>query len=183
MNDNNKRIKASSQLFDRLNCCLTDLSIGFDNDTALALIEVGKMRCLILNCIAGLCRVENERSKINGSEIKKHELVKRKVFAAAVSMMMNGKCDNNQDQNAIVSAFPDDSKMTDARTWLSMHYAVALTVENKISKEDVFILQAANPLGMHLFNGKDKTILRTHTSVHAKKTSDIRMQKRPKIVA
>jgi hypothetical protein len=57
--------------------------------------------------------VENERSKINGSKINKHELVKRKVFAAVVLTMMNGECDNNQDQNAIVSAFPDDSKMTD----------------------------------------------------------------------
>jgi hypothetical protein len=76
--------------------------------------------------------VENERSKTNVSESNKHELVKSKVFAAAILMMMNDECDNNQDQNAIVSAFPDDSKVTDERSWLSMHYAVALTVENKI---------------------------------------------------
>jgi hypothetical protein len=54
MNDNNKRIKASFELFDRLKCCLKDLNVNFDNDTALALMEEDKMRCLILNCIAGL---------------------------------------------------------------------------------------------------------------------------------
>jgi hypothetical protein len=68
--------------------------------------------------------------------------VKGNVFTAAVLMMMNDECDNNQDQNTIVSAFPDDSKMTDEQSWLSMHYAVAVTVENKISEEDIRILQA-----------------------------------------
>jgi hypothetical protein len=76
MNDNNKRIKASFQL-DRLKGYLTDLNVDLDNDdddddTALALMEVDKMRCLILNCIAGLRIVENERSKRNGPEIDKH---------------------------------------------------------------------------------------------------------------
>jgi ankyrin repeat protein len=174
MNDNtDKRIKTSFQLFDRLKCCLADLNVGFDNDTALALMEVDKMRCLILNCIAGLNIVENEKSKQNGSEINQNELMKRKVFAAAVSMMMSGEYDNNQDQNAIVSAFPDDSKMSDERSWLSMHYAATLTVEKKISEEDIIILQAANPLGMHLFSEKDK---KGHTPVHL-----LCMQKRPNL--
>jgi hypothetical protein len=143
--DNDKRVKASFQLFGRLKCCLTDLNVDLDNDTALALMEEDKMRCLILNCIVGLSIVENKRSKQNGSEIDGHELVKRKVFAAAVVMMMSGECDNNQDHNATVSAFPDDSTMTDERSWLSMHCAVALSVENKISEEDIFKLQAVNP--------------------------------------
>jgi hypothetical protein len=82
--------------------------------------------------------------------------VKRKEFSAAVSMMMNGECDSYQDQNAIVSAFPNDSKMTDKRSWLSIHFAVALTVENKISEEDILILQNANPLAMHSFSEKKK---------------------------
>jgi ankyrin repeat protein len=174
MNENtDKRIKASFQLFDRLKCYLADLNVDFDNDTALALMEVDKMRCLILNCIAGLNVVENERSKQNGSEINQSELVKRKAFAEAVAMMMSGECYKNQAQNAIVSAFPDDSKMNDERSWLSMHYAAALTVENKISEEDILILQAANPLDMHLFSEKDK---KGYTPIHL-----LCMQKRPKI--
>jgi hypothetical protein len=62
MNDNNKRIRASFQLFNRLNCCLVDLNGDFDNDTAHALMEVYQMRCLILNYIAGL----NERKEMKG---------------------------------------------------------------------------------------------------------------------
>jgi hypothetical protein len=136
-------------------------------------MEEDKMRCLILNCIAGLRIVEVEKSKKNGSETEERELVKRKVFAAAVSMMMSDESVNNQDQNAIVSAFPDNSKMTDERTWCPMHCAIALTVENKISEEDFLILQAANPLAMHLFSEKNK---RGYTSIHL-----LCMQKRPKI--
>jgi hypothetical protein len=173
MNDNDKRIKASYQLFDRLKCCMSNLNVDSDNDTALALMEVDKMRCLILNCMAGLHVVEIEKSKKNGPEINDHELVKGKVFAAAISMMLSGESVNNQDQNAIISAFPDNSKMNDERTWCPMHCAVALSVENKISEVDIVILQAANPLAMHLFSGKDK---RGHTPLHL-----LCMQKRPNL--
>jgi hypothetical protein len=39
--------------------------------------------------------VEIEKSKNNGAEINEHELVKRKVFTAAISMMMSAECVNN----------------------------------------------------------------------------------------
>jgi Ca2+-binding EF-hand superfamily protein len=39
-NNHNERIKASFQLFDRMKRCFADLKVDFDNDTALALIEV-----------------------------------------------------------------------------------------------------------------------------------------------
>jgi hypothetical protein len=38
MNDNDERIKASFQLFVRLKCCLTDLNVDVNIDTALALM-------------------------------------------------------------------------------------------------------------------------------------------------
>jgi hypothetical protein len=99
--------------------------------------------------------------------------MKRRIFAAAVAMMMSDEYDNNEDQDAIVSAFPDNSKMTDERSWLSMHCAVVLTVENKITEEDISILQAANPLAMHLFSEKNEI---RYTPVHL-----LCMQKRPNI--
>jgi ankyrin repeat protein len=173
MNDNDKHIKASFQLFDRLKCCLADLNGDFDVVTALALMEEDKMRCFILNCLAALRIVQIERSKHSGSETNKHELVKRKIFAGAISMMMSTECVNNQDQKSIISAFPDDSKITDDRSWLPMHYAVALTVENKISEEDVLILHAAKPLAMRLFSGVDKE---GYTPVHL-----LCVQKRPSV--
>jgi ankyrin repeat protein len=173
MNANEKRIKASFQLFDRLKCCLADLNGDFDIVTALALMDEDKMRYFILNCLAALLVVQIERSKHNSSETNKHELVKRKIFAGAISMMMSTECVNNQDQNSIISAFPDDSKMTDERSWLPMHYAVALTVENKISEEDVLILHAVNPLAMHSFSGIGN---KGYTPIHL-----LCMQKRPSV--
>jgi hypothetical protein len=130
MNNNDKRIKASFQLFVRMKCCKSNLNVDFDNDTALALMEEDKMRCLILNCMAGLHVVEIEKSKKNGFEINEHELLERKVFETAISMMMSGESVNDQDQNAIALVFPDDSKMTDERSWCPMHCAVVLSVEN-----------------------------------------------------
>jgi ankyrin repeat protein len=131
------------------------------------------MRCLILNCLAALRIVQIERSKHNGSETNENELVKRKIFAEAISMMMSTEYDKNQDQNFIISAFPDDSKMTDKRSWLPMHYAVVLTVENKISEEDVLTLHAANPLAMHSFSRIDD---KGNTPMHL-----LCMQKKPSV--
>jgi hypothetical protein len=54
-----------------------------------------------------------------------------------------------------------------------MHCAVILTVEKKIIEEDIHILQAANPLDMHLYSGKDK---KGHTPIHL-----LCIQKRPNI--
>jgi ankyrin repeat protein len=54
-----------------------------------------------------------------------------------------------------------------------MHCAVALSVENKISEEDILILQAANPLAMHSFSEING---RGYTPVHL-----LCMQKRPNI--
>jgi ankyrin repeat protein len=86
--------------------------------------------------------------------------------------MMSTACVNNQDQNSIIIAFPDDSKMTDERSWLPMHYAVALTVENKISEEDVLILHAAKPFAMHSFSGMNyKGYTPTHLLCMQKKPS------------
>jgi hypothetical protein len=115
--------------------------------------------------LAALRIVQIKSSKRNGSETNKHELVKRKVFAEAMSIIMSDEC---------ISAFPNDYKMTDKRSWLPMHYAVALTVKNKISEEDgVLILHAANPLAMHVFSG---IVNKGYTPMHL-----ICMQKRPSV--
>jgi ankyrin repeat protein len=169
MNDVDRRINASYQLFDKLKCCSRDLNGDF-NDTALAFMEMNKMRHHILNCMASLHVIENECDK--KEDANDIELVKREVFAGALSMMMNTKCDSNEDQ--IVSAFPYDDDLSDAKSWLPMHIAIALTVGNRISEEKVHVLHAANPLAMHLFSGIDK---RGYTPIHL-----LCMQKRPSIL-
>jgi ankyrin repeat protein len=112
------------------------------------------MRCHILNCLAALCMVQIEKDKIESTHADEHELVKRKVFAETISMIISSECE--RDEDPILSFFPDDDKMCDDRSWLPMHCAIALTLENKISEEDIHLLYAADPLAMHLFSGTDE---------------------------
>lgn len=57
--------------------------------------------------------------------------------------------------------------MTDERSWLPTHYAVALTVDNKISAEDVLLLHAANPLAMHLLSEREtEGGIKGYTPIH-----------------
>jgi hypothetical protein len=92
--------------------------------------------------------------KKEGLETNNYEVVKRKIFTEAISMIFSAKYDSDDDP--IVSSFPDDFKMSDERTWLPMHFAISLNVENKMCEEDVHILHAANPLAMHLFSDRDE---------------------------
>mmetsp|Transcript_2719 Transcript_2719/g.2845 ORF Transcript_2719/g.2845 Transcript_2719/m.2845 type:complete len:148 (+) Transcript_2719:118-561(+) len=146
-------------MFSDLEYTTRDVSGDLDNEdlddedldaTVLECMEVDKMRCHILNCIAALCVVQIQMMKKEGLETNDYEVVKRKIFTEAISMIFSAEYDT--DDNPIVSSFPDDSKMSDKRTWLPMHFAISLNVENKICEEDVHILHAANPLAMHLLN-------------------------------
>jgi hypothetical protein len=151
------RIRDSYKLFDTLNCCsenLKNLDIDLENDNHLALLALlseDKMRCHIINCIAALRIVQIQRMEYVSEDIEKHELVKRKVFDAACSMMINyTETDSEQVVvNRILSAFPDNNKMSD---WLPMHCAIALFVEDKVSEEDVRILYTADPSALHQFS-------------------------------
>jgi hypothetical protein len=171
----NRRIKASYELFDRLECCTLDTIADLDDDIALAFIDEDKMRCHILNCMAGLHRLYIQKKK-QTSEDNKHESVKRKVFNAAIKMIIDAESDGDQDVvNHILSIFPDEKTMTDERSWLPMHFAMALTVENRISEEDVHVLHAIDPLAMHRLSEKDKDGMMTgFTPIHL-----LCMQKRP----
>jgi hypothetical protein len=151
------RIRDSYKLFEILNCCsekLKNLDTDLDNDDHLALLALlseDKMRSHIINCIAALRIVQIQRIEYESEDTKKHELVKRKVFDAACSMMINyTETDSGQEVvNRILSAFPDNKKMSD---WLPMHCAIALFVEDKISEEDVRILYTADPSALHQFS-------------------------------
>jgi hypothetical protein len=95
MDDVKRRLEASYQLFDKLKCCSRDLNGVFD-DSALPFMEENKIRCQFLNCLAALRTVKIENSKKNSGDVESHELVKRKVFAGAILMMINTECDSNE---------------------------------------------------------------------------------------
>jgi hypothetical protein len=154
MDENISRIMAAFQLFNKLKCCTTcrDLDGDFDNyDSALALLDEDKMRCFIINCLTALHLIQIQRAKhvVAGND-RKVELVKRKVFSGAVSVIINDEYQGDQTiMDTILSVFPNESRMFEETSWLSMHFAIALTANNQISEDDVLVLLSKDPLGMH----------------------------------
>jgi hypothetical protein len=63
--------------------------------------------------------------------------------------------------------------MSDERRWLSMHFAIVLTVDNKISEKDILLLLTANLSAMHLVSEGSG---RGYTPIHL-----LCMQKRPSV--
>jgi hypothetical protein len=59
------------------------------------------------------------------------------------------------DLNKILSAFPDVSKNDDERSWLIMHFAIALNARNEIRDDEVYTLLSEDPLAMHRSSNKN----------------------------
>jgi ankyrin repeat protein len=142
------RIHESFSLFREVNCFpLNNVDLQKDSDdAALILGAIEKMRCHILNCLAALSviQIETKNHQISLNE-ERHESVKSMVFSGACSMMIETELDNDEVvMTTLLSAFPDKSKMSDGKTWLPMHFAVVLFINNKISAEDVHMMHTAD---------------------------------------
>lgn len=53
----------------------------------------------------------------------------------------------------LLASFPDTQKMTDGRSWLPLHFAVAL--RDKLSEEDVHVLYSSDPLAWRRFSRRE----------------------------
>ena len=86
-------------------------------DVALLLGAIEKIGCHILNCLAALSVIQTlARESQIVLDDEKHESVKRKVFNAACSMMIETELDNDEVViTTLLSAFPDSSKMSDKK--------------------------------------------------------------------
>jgi hypothetical protein len=75
--------------------------------------------------------------------------VKRKVFKATISIIINDEFGSDQiGIKTTLSTFPDTRRMLDERSWSPIHFAIALTSGADISENDVRILLSADPLAM-----------------------------------
>jgi hypothetical protein len=184
--------KTSYALFFSLNCSsgpnedIDDDDDDDEDDAALALVDEDMIRCQIINCVAALQVVQRRRGR--EKSITKYELTKRKVFSAAISIILDTEVGGDQaDIDAILSAFPDASKMSDERSWLMMHFAIALNARNKISKDEAYTLLSEDPLAMHRSsskndddNGDDEDDEIEKTLLGCKPAHILCMQKQPK---
>jgi hypothetical protein len=167
MEDNLRRLKASLQLFDKLECCSSSMNGDFNNvDATLASIDIDKMRCHVINCLTAIHLVETEM-KIDEAVVGNgnYELVKSKVFNAAISMISNdGFRSNEAVVKIILSGFPipNESRISNEQSWLPQHFAVSLAVRDKISEDDIRIMLSVEPLPTHRLLEKevaDKSIV------------------------
>jgi hypothetical protein len=152
MEEDNRRIKASFQLFDILKCCSGTLKDNFDDvNAALRSVDVDKMRCLIINCLIALHLVQTAQSnKREDTYNENYKIVKNRVFNAAISMITGG--DFNWDEavvETILSRFPDEKEISGDRSWLPEHFTIALAVRNKISEDDIRIMLSFDPSVIH----------------------------------
>lgn len=125
MKSNESRIRAAFLLFIELKCCFVYGGLSGDiNDedaaTSFPSLDEDKMRCHIINCMTALHLVQKQKMKKAAVGYdKKYELVKRKVFTGAISMIIGDEFESDQAVvDTILSAFPDKSKMYDERSWL-----------------------------------------------------------------
>jgi hypothetical protein len=150
MDDNLSLLKASLQIFDKLNCCSISLNEDFHNvGTALVLIDEDKMRRHIFNCLIALNLVHTEKRRNDKADDDNYEMIKGKIFYAAILMILDDKLNSNE---AVVETilpgfhFPDENKIADERSWFPQHFAIALGVRNKISEDNIRIMLSADPL-------------------------------------
>jgi hypothetical protein len=151
--DDYECIRLSFKLFDDLKCGIYDgpsvdkeYSDVTCNDAELTLLSEDKMRCHIINCLVALQCVLRLKSGRLFSNCEKYGSVKRKVFAAAISMILHEEIDRDRkDVEMVLSNFPDENMISNGQSWLPIQFAVALTVENEISDDDVHILLSGNP--------------------------------------
>lgn len=174
------RVEASYQLLSELKCCSRDLKASdIDDGTALASVEEEKMRCHIINCLMALHIIQMQRRNQNAADVNKIALTKNKVFAAAITIII----DTPFDEVAVMTiftlmAFPDKGKMSDERLWLPMQSAIIainLFDQKKISQDDIYILYSTDPLAMRRFNENvDSHVITGCTPAHI-----LCMQKEP----
>jgi hypothetical protein len=101
----------------------------------------------------GSSSLVQKKKRIYGSVDEDYQSAKRRVFTSAVSVMMNDKVTDDSNLHVLASlfkAFPDRGKMTDGRSWLPLHMAIALG--EKVREEDVYILHANDPLAMQRYS-------------------------------
>jgi ankyrin repeat protein len=168
MDDDLRRLKASLQLFNKLECCSSNLNGNFNNvDAALALVDRDKMRRHIINCLTALYLVETQiRGSDETVDDENYELVKGKVFNASISMINDDKFDSDE---AIVSTilssfpFPDEGNVSNERSWLPQHFALALGVRDIVSEDDIRIMLSVDPLPTHRLSKREGEAADVHT--------------------
>ena len=169
------RKKRCINQFIKLDCCkpcdirrLNAASNNFD----ITLLDVEKMKTLILDCVAALGIVQKEFARTkrplkltnDGQPLTKEEQdASNKVFVASLSTMATAMILDDtkvpKQSNGIerlLRAFPDYSKQIDGRSWLPLHWAVVVD-EKRVTDEDVKTVYTSDPMALQRHHRNDST--------------------------
>jgi hypothetical protein len=151
-------IGPSCLFFKEMGCLIGDNDVD-DSEAGSEMLDEEKMRSLILDCVVALSRVqrekkENRKQKTSDAD-EQHENAKNRVFTTAISMVMDNdeSLDTDPALTSLLVSFPDRKKTTDGRSWLSLHFALALG--DKVKEDDVRILYSYDPMAMQLLHLKE----------------------------
>ena len=129
-------------------------------------LDVVKMKAHILDCIAALGVVQQEFVDqklplvLNEGEQPlsvQAQAVSNDVFTnVAMSLMLTTltsegaeKPEHSESVKQLLRAFPDESKLTDGRGWLPLHWA---TVTDRMTEADIKVLYATDPMAMQQYH-------------------------------
>ena len=132
-------------------------------DVDITLLDESKMKTHILDCVAALGIVQQELvgqeqpSILRGGEqslAKEQQEASNKVFKASLSItataMLHDGTDVPEQCNSVdrlLRAFPDESKQTDGRSWLPLHWAVVVG-EKSLIEENVKAIYTSDPMAL-----------------------------------
>ena len=169
------RKKRCYNQFIKLNCvkpCDTRRLNAGSHNFDITLLDVEKMKTLIMDCVAALGIVQKEMARTkqplkltkDGEPLTKEEQdASNKVFVASLSTMATAmildSCDVPKQSNSLIRllrAFPDYSKQMDGRGWLPLHWAV-ITDESSVSEDDVKAVYTSDPMALQRYHRNDST--------------------------
>ena len=146
---------------------INDETWQYNEDFDACVFDEDKMMTHILDCYASLCAFQQyRRDKEQSTKLNaKTQQAKNKAFKMALSFMSRGMTNDDaelpQETTALsnfVKTFPDDSKQTDGRGWMPLHWAMLAlgTSEGEVhglSEEDVKLIYAIDPPALQRFHG------------------------------
>ena len=156
------RKKRCFQQFIKLKCVKTGrqwLNADAD-DFDITLLDVSKMKAHILDCAAALSLVEQECVRQDKPLILQvgeqpltveTQAALNRIFTTVAKRLLDQSVvpSSNFGMKQLMRAFPDDSKLTDGRGWLPLHWAL---VVDGVTEADVKLLYTSDPLALQRYH-------------------------------
>ena len=128
----------------------------------ITLLDERKMKTLILDCAAALGFVQQERVRQGKPLIlregdqpltKETQAASNMIFATVAKSILDQELtyedavvpSPNEGMQRLLRAFPDDSKLTDGRGWLPLHWAVVI---DGVTEADMKLVYSSNPMAL-----------------------------------